>query len=662
MTTYSDPGGGGSYGAYDTTTPTATWLYGSFGYPTVDAVNQGGIGDCWFESSLMCMATFDPNYLESMITADGNGYYTVRMYVNGTLTPVTIGDDLPNGASYSNGDGEWASLIEKAYAAVQGSYTAMNGNTADTAFRALTGQSCTDLSINSGDTSTVDSQLRTALGAGKGAVIYSDDLFVPQTDPLYVTPGPLSGNFPAIDYNSSAGAYEGLVLQFDSGAHAYAVVGYDATTGDLIVRNPWDDIGSTEYSKNGVTFPNAYVSNGTDSTDGLVDPNGNGNVEPGYNIHYFSEFEISANDLQYFYGGAITSSPLPSPQGPNPTPNPNNLAYSSTASGYNHFIDLLNFEASFADLIFAFGTDQQAMQKWYAAYEPQEQRVETFDGLDYVASSRDLINAFGSAGSMQAVQDDGATHYMVYGLYEGRSITFNDLDYIASYSDLIKAFGANNDAGAYHYIAYGSQEGRTTTFDGLDYIASYSDLIKAFGANNDAGATHFIDYGYYGGRTTTFDGLDYIASYSDLIKAFGANNDAGAVHFINYGYYEGRGTAFDGLDYIASYSDLIKAFGANNDAGATHFIDYGYNEGRGTAFDGLAYIADYTDLMKAFGANNNAGATHYIDYGYNEGRATTFNMAAYESKHPDLIGKYATKDQFLTAYINTYDTTGHFLT
>ena len=579
MTTYSDPGGGGSYGAYDTTTPTATWLYGSFGYPTVDAVNQGGIGDCWFESSLMCMATFDPNYLESMITADGNGYYTVRMYVNGTLTPVTIGDDLPNGASYSNGDGEWASLVEKAYAAVQGSYTAMNGNTADTAFRALTGQSCTDLSINSGDTSTVDSQLRTALGAGKGAVIYSSDVFVPQTDPLN---GCLSGSFPAIDYNSSAGAYEGVVLQFDSGSHAYAVVGYDATTGDLIVRNPWDDIGSTEYSKNGVTFPNAYVSNGTDSTDGLVDPNGNGNVEPGYNIHYFSEFEISANDLQYFSGGAITSSPLPSPQGPNPTPNPNNLAYSSAACGYNHFIDLLNFEASFADLIFAFGTDQQAMQKWYAAYEPQEQRVETFDGLDYVASSRDLINAFGSAGSMQAVQDDGATHYMVYGLYEGRSITFNDLDYIASYSDLIKAFGANNDAGAIHYIVHGCNEGRTTTFDGLDYIASYGDLIKAFGANNDAGAVHYIDYGC--------------------------------------------------------------------------------NEGRTTTFDGLAYIADYTDLMTAFGANNDAGATHYIDHGCNEGRATTFDVAAYESQHSDLIGKYATNDQFLTAYITTYNTTGHFLT
>ena len=33
----------------------------------------------------------------------------------------------------------------------------------------------------------------------------------------------------------------------------------------------------------------------------------------------------------------------------------NDLNYASTASGYNHFIDLLNFEASFPDLISAFG-------------------------------------------------------------------------------------------------------------------------------------------------------------------------------------------------------------------------------------------------------------------------------------------------------------------
>jgi len=67
--------------------------------------------------------------------------------------------------------------------------------------------------------------------------------------------------------------------------------------------------------------------------------------------------------------------------------------------------------------------------------------------------------------------------------------------------------------------------------------------------------------------------------------------------------------------------------------------------------------------MKAFGANNDAGATHYIDYGLNEGRsAAPFNVAAYESAHPDLNGKYASDDAFLTAYINTYATSGKFLT
>ncbi len=261
----------------------------------------------------------------------------------------------------------------------------------------------------------------------------------------------------------------------------------------------------------------------------------------------------------------------------------NNIALSGGVTGPYNFIDLLNLEASYGDLISAFGTNEQAMQNWYNAREPIEQRPDTFDGLDYVASYSDLIAAFKGAGSEQAVLDAGATHFITYGVNEGRATTFNGLDYIASYGDLIKAFGVNGDAGALHYIEYGASEGRTTTFDGLDYIASYGDLIKAFGANEQAGAAHFIQYGYSEGRATTFDGLDYIAGY--------------------------------------------------------------------------------TDLMKAFGANNDAGATHYIDYGLGEGRnADAFNVAAYESAHTDLIGKYANDDAFLTAYIDTYTTTGKFLT
>jgi hypothetical protein len=55
-----------------------------------------------------------------------------------------------------------------------------------------------------------------------------------------------------------------------------------------------------------------------------------------------------------------------------------------------------------------------------------------------------LINAFGAAGSMKAVQDDGASHYITYSNNEGRTTSFNGLDYIASYGDLIHALGANN--------------------------------------------------------------------------------------------------------------------------------------------------------------------------------------------------------------------------
>ncbi|MET4261100.1 hypothetical protein ABIC09_006067 [Bradyrhizobium sp. S3.12.5] len=260
----------------------------------------------------------------------------------------------------------------------------------------------------------------------------------------------------------------------------------------------------------------------------------------------------------------------------------NDLTYASTASGANHFVDIQNFEASFPDLIHAFGSNFAAMQNWFHTYEATEQRVETFDGLDYIASFQDLINAFHAAGSMQTIEDVGAQHYINYGINENRATTFNGLDYIASSPDLIKAFGANSDAGAFHFIEYGNQEGRTTTFDGYDYIASYSDLIHAFGANEQAGAAHFINYGSAEGRTTTFDGL--------------------------------------------------------------------------------AYIAQYTDLMNAYGANNDAGAAHYITYGATEGRSRAgFNVAAYEQAHPDLVGKFATNDAFLTAYINTYHHTGEFL-
>jgi hypothetical protein len=348
-----------------------------------------------------------------------------------------------------------------------------------------------------------------------------------------------------------------------------------ATTHNSLLITVWDENDSDLTDANNIPL----------IIDG--DPN---LVQAGVNSSYVNHFDL-LRTLENYYGltptgAAAMASGLPANNSnrliPTPPISPNDLRYSSAASGFNHFIDLLNFEASYSDLIHAFGINQQMMQDWYNQYEPKEQRVETFDGLDYIASYGDLVRAYRSAGSMHAVQDAGATHFINYGLAEGRGTSFNGLDYIASYGDLIAAFGANNDAGAYHYIEYGSNEHRTANFDGLDYIASYVDLIRAFGANEQAGAAHYINWGNH--------------------------------------------------------------------------------ERRATTFEGLSYIAQYTDLMTACGSNNDAGASHYITYGSNEGRSTSFNVAAYETAHPDLQGRYATNDQFLTAYINTYTTTGHFLT
>lgn len=258
-----------------------------------------------------------------------------------------------------------------------------------------------------------------------------------------------------------------------------------------------------------------------------------------------------------------------------PTPtHANDIARSGDVTGPYNFIDALNLEASYGDLIHAFGNNASNMQNWLANNQAGEKRQDSFDGLDYVASYGDLIQAFKHAGSKAAILDAGASHFIQNGLSEGRSTSFNSLDYIASYGDLIQAFGVNGDAGAYHYIENGMDEGRSVHFDGLAYIASYGDLMQAFGANEQAGAAHYIQNGFAEGRTTSFDGLDYIAGYSDLMSAFGANSDAGASHYIKNGRGEGRSAhSFNVAAYESAHPDLIGRYGSD-DAFLTAYINY----------------------------------------------------------------------------------------
>ena len=76
------------------------------------------------------------------------------------------------------------------------------------------------------------------------------------------------------------------------------------------------------------------------------------------------------------------------------------------------------------------------------------------------------------------------------------------LEYIASYPDLIQAYGADAAAGQRHYAQYGQYEGRVPDlFNAVQYLANYPDLQTAFGNDLQAARIHYIQYGYYEGRT-----------------------------------------------------------------------------------------------------------------------------------------------------------------
>lgn len=277
-------------------------------------------------------------------------------------------------------------------------------------------------------------------------------------------------------------------------------------------------------------------------------------------------------ELMNAIGFSVTAAPHAGAASP-ASPHVNDLGLTPAAVGAAHYIDPLNLEASYVDLARAFGLNTAGMQNWLATYQPVEHRVETFDGLDYIASYTDLVAAFRGAGSMAAVRDAGAAHEITYGFIEGRTTSFNGLDYIAANPDLIASLGADNDAGAYHYITAGAAAGRGTAFNGLAYIASHAELIASLGANEQAGTAQFITSGYRNGLGTTFDGLAYIASYGDLMKAFGADTERGALHFIQYGHTEGRSTTFDMGAYTASHTYLAGQY-ASNAAFLTAYIQH----------------------------------------------------------------------------------------
>ena len=209
-------------------------LFGTSGSPQVTDVAQGYDGDCELCASMIEVLQNHPSLINSMFVSDGNGVYGVRFYVDGKETWVTVDSELPTyqGVLLYNdpllsgtNDGLWASLIEKAYAQLSADgnigHPATNSYdniSADSAFNVLTNL------INTNSVQYLVSQSAN-WNAYKNIIIEA----VQAGNDVIVETG---SN--AKDTTSNSQGQQLLVAD-----HAFAVISYDASTGDFLVRNPW---------------------------------------------------------------------------------------------------------------------------------------------------------------------------------------------------------------------------------------------------------------------------------------------------------------------------------------------------------------------------------------------------------------------------------------
>lgn len=214
-------------------------LYGPSGAPTIQDVNQGYLGDCSFLSSLGEVALQDPSAIESMISSNGNGTYSVRFYVNGRPDYVTVNSELPvmGGYEWANGSqlefangrtDDWVALVEKAYAQLNAQTNAPHGmelNRASDSYEGITGGNGSALTLITDQSETATSLSPHDSASSLGSILTNMALsFKAGEEILMSTPANSSGN---------------LV-----GDHMFMVTGVNATTDTITIQNPWN----TAYS------------------------------------------------------------------------------------------------------------------------------------------------------------------------------------------------------------------------------------------------------------------------------------------------------------------------------------------------------------------------------------------------------------------------------
>ena len=193
-------------------------LFGSTG-PVITDVNQGGIGDCYFEAALASLAYNNPSFIKSMIKDYGQGIYSVRFFNDGVVDWVTVDNQVGMYAANSPVS-SWNAIVEKAYVSFRSehlgganNYDAINGGW-DNGLRSLTGNTATYYYGFGGTSASkwieYSKAVITALQVGE-VVMY--------------------GSFQdTVGVNGLAN----LVSQ-----HMLTVTGFNFATDKFILRNPW---------------------------------------------------------------------------------------------------------------------------------------------------------------------------------------------------------------------------------------------------------------------------------------------------------------------------------------------------------------------------------------------------------------------------------------
>lgn len=112
-----------------------------------DQVRQGGLGDCWLLASMASLADQNPDLIREMITDNGDGTYTVKLWVDGKRQDFTVDGDFLVGDDgmpvYAGGSQQpnvlWPMILEKAAAQAKGGYEEISGDRPSTAFELFLG-------------------------------------------------------------------------------------------------------------------------------------------------------------------------------------------------------------------------------------------------------------------------------------------------------------------------------------------------------------------------------------------------------------------------------------------------------------------------------------------------------------------------------------------